>query len=207
MSSSMIRGWLQGPGILTATVVLWLIGTGCGFVWLMDHDFEYGRPSTGKVIDWTALKEATSDPFCTDDTIMVMAIHPRCPCTRASLNELELQLTRAQVPVRLYFLTYCDSSGEYKHTTITEKANTMPHSLLLSDPEGQMAKSFGLHQSGALLIGNSRGETQFVGGITTSRSCAGDNPGARAVHSILRGRAPESLRSPVFGCLIASKGK
>lgn len=132
---------------------------------------------------------------------LVMAIHPRCPCTRASLAELGRLLADLDaLTCDIYIDVPSDIPGSWTDTDTVRLARELPRTTLHLDPLGEVAVGLGIHTSGGVVLYDSTGEPCFFGGLTSSRSHEGDNLGTLAVHELLRGQTPTVTQRPVFGC-------
>jgi hypothetical protein len=137
-------------------------------------------------------------------TLIIFA-HPHCPCTRASLGELEEIVARSgsTVTTSVVFLKPVGSDDSWDRTDLVQTAAAIPGVHVIHDLDGAEARLFGATTSGQALLFNARGELLFNGGITQARGHAGDNAGRFAIESCLANRAPACLQTPVFGCPIA----
>lgn len=137
-------------------------------------------------------------------TLLVFA-HPRCPCTLATLGELER--LAAQVPAGLhgYAVVYRprDVDQAWVRTAALHVSRRIPGLTVLEDPGGEIARSFGVTTSGHVVVYDCEGRLAFSGGVTSSRGHEGDNRGRDAVrHFLAHGKVLEA-RTAVFGCPIA----
>jgi len=134
-----------------------------------------------------------------DAPTLVIFIHPECPCTRASLGELERILARCPGRVRA-FVVVVDETGFAMEATPIWRAAAAVHGVnVLLDPKDMEARIFPATTSGRTLLYSAAGRLLFAGGITAARGHAGDNEGSAAVSDLLRGGKPERLTTPVFG--------
>lgn len=135
---------------------------------------------------------------------LVMLIHPRCPCTAASLDELAWILARkpARAVVDLIFVRPAgEPAGWEEDGPSWRAARAMTGARVLVDTDGSLAALFGARVSGQSLVYDARGELAFSGGITAARGHRGDNDGRDAALAALGGGgAPRSW--PVFGCAL-----
>ncbi len=133
---------------------------------------------------------------------LIMFAHPRCPCTRASLGELEVLL--AQFPGRInahvVFLKPPDTITNWEKSDLWRTASSIPDVTVYTDNSGTEARRFHAETSGQTLLYDRSGALQFQGGITLARGHAGDNPGRSAVQDLLRGGRASRVNTPVFGC-------
>jgi hypothetical protein len=137
-----------------------------------------------------------------DKPTLVLFAHPHCPCTRASLRELDglLGQTQNRVSAIVVFTIPDGVSAGWEKGDLWNAALTIPGLRVIRDPGGREAHRFDVQGSGHVLLFASSGQLLFSGGITASRGHEGDNAGLTAVVSfILAGHAAVS-QTPVFGC-------
>jgi len=85
---------------------------------------------------------------------------------------------------------------------LIHEARLIPGVRVILDPDGKLARRFGVETSGHTLVYGADGKLLFAGGITSSRGHLGDNAGFAAVLEIITNRSIQSARTttPVFGC-------
>jgi hypothetical protein len=132
---------------------------------------------------------------------LVMFVHPRCPCTQASLSELErLQArTGGRVDLHVACLTPDGTAAEWSQSPLVVRARALPGTTVVSDADGQTARAFRATTSGEALLYDPAGRLAWHGGLTAARGHEGDNSGASAVLALLDGR-PAPASGPAFGC-------
>jgi hypothetical protein len=136
---------------------------------------------------------------------LVMFAHPKCPCTRASLAELNRLLARCegQVAVHLFFFAPEEAPADWKHTGLWDSAESIPGVVVEQDPGGALAKRFGAETSGFVALYDPHGRLLFKGGITAGRGHEGDNEGESTIAALLTANtAPVRPETRVFGCPI-----
>lgn len=136
---------------------------------------------------------------------LIMFVHPKCPCTRASLGELEKIVARfhGSFTPWVVFFKPLDSDESWDHTDLRETAAAIPGVHVLTDLGGVEASRFHATTSGETILYNNQGERLFHGGITLARGHAGDNAGRSAIEDSLKGTVPVCSHTSVFGCPIA----
>jgi hypothetical protein len=134
-------------------------------------------------------------------TLMLFA-HPRCPCTKATLGELNRILTACPglADVRVYFRTPENPSAEWTGTTLWKDAAALPGTTVIGDTGGALAHQFDVKTSGHVLLYSTEGRLLFSGGITAARGEEGDNPGRNAVVAQLKGIPACTAEFQVYGC-------
>jgi len=133
---------------------------------------------------------------------LVMLAHPLCPCTRASVGELDRLMARLNPRLTAHVLFYLpeDPPAGWTHSDLWDKAAAIPGVSVSWDRGGLEAQRFGAATSGQVVVYDARGHRLFSGGITASRGHAGDNPGSSSIIAALSGTAPARAKTPIFGC-------
>jgi hypothetical protein len=143
-------------------------------------------------------------PLDSNRPTLVMFAHPHCPCTRASLGELERLL--AQVPgglsAHVVFLKPEATAADWEKTDLWRKASAIPGVSVRMDKAGTEARRFHSETSGQTLLYDASGNLRFQGGITFARGHAGDNPGRSALEELARDGHSNQVKTPVFGCAL-----
>ncbi|MDB6154118.1 MAG: hypothetical protein JWL90_2571 [Chthoniobacteraceae bacterium] len=140
---------------------------------------------------------------------LILFAHPHCPCTRATLGELDALLAQNTAPVRVHVVFYdpTKDSEQLPATDLRNVAAAIPGVELHSDGEGSETVRFGADTSGYVVFYDETGKLGFSGGITASRGHAGENPGRSALADQLKKQAVLAASPPVFGCAIFGTGK
>jgi hypothetical protein len=133
---------------------------------------------------------------------LVMLVHPRCPCSRASLEELGWLMARyaERVNATVLFFTPAGADERWAHTDLWRSAREISELAVEVDCGGAAARRLGAVTSGHTLVYDRDGSLLFSGGITAGRGHQGDSMGRSTVEALLLGQAPETRGTPVFGC-------
>src|SRR5437588_6157200 len=133
---------------------------------------------------------------------LVMAAHPQCPCTRASVGELAQLMAHVQGKVQAYVLFYSprDAGADWQNTDLRRSAAHIPGVTVLSDVDGAEAQRLGAETSGHTFLFDPSGRLLFNGGITASRGHPGDNAGESAIVSLIDNHTSARAKTFVFGC-------
>jgi hypothetical protein len=173
---------------------LWIGAVASGFFLLADYEqspgeaaIDLGRPNL---------------PLVSGQATLVMLVHPHCPCSRASLAELEQIMTHCQGLLRaqVYFLRPKAFPPGWEHSDLWTDAEAIPGVEAFDDEDGYRAKEFGARTSGQVVVFDSSGQCVFSGGITGARGHQGDNLARQAVLALLGGDSTFKREFPVFGC-------
>jgi len=136
-----------------------------------------------------------------DRPTLLMFVHPRCACSRASLAELHKLLTSLNGAVAATVVLQTDGADRATPTTdIAAKAQALPHARVLLDPGALEATRFGARTSGHTLLYAPDGHLLFSGGLTNSRGHEGPSLGQAHLLSALRAAPTEKRAAPVYGC-------
>jgi hypothetical protein len=187
---------------LVLLAVLWTVGLALGLKALYDHSGTAGEKALAPEV-WP------EGPIARDRTLptLVMLAHPRCPCTRASVAELGVLMTRAEGRLRAHVL-FVEPEGTDKNFatgSLWQAARAIPGVEVHPDPRGRVAASFGAKTSGQVVLYGNRGRLLFAGGITSSRGHQGDNAGLDRVLELVKSGKAERSESSVFGCGLFDK--
>jgi hypothetical protein len=139
--------------------------------------------------------------------MLVMAVHPQCPCSRASIRELEVLMARSGggLTARVLFIRPRGTTDEWVHSDTWRAAQEIPGVSVIIDEEGREARAFGATASGQVAVYDAGGRLAFRGGITASRGHEGDNDGLDAILSLVRHGGPRIFTTHVYGCPLFSK--
>ena len=186
--------------IRSALCALWLLAAAGGFLVILNHQNSHG--ATGAPPEhFPSPSQLQLDPA---RSTLIMFAHPRCPCTRASLEELNRVLARSQgkVAAQIWFFTPGTFPPEWARTDLWQSAAAISGVTVHEDRDGAKARLFGAKTSGHVLVYDVRGELRFQGGITGSRGHAGDNAGESAIVSLLAGQDMGLKETRVYGCAL-----
>lgn len=177
-------------------VCLWLGGLAVGVALVIDHDTRPGQANDGR-LQWPA---GTSLRLSPTGKTLLMFLHPRCPCSQASVTELAQLLQNEQPRPRLYVVVPHENlAGPDEVSRALEPVAALDDLSVVMDPEGTETRRFGSHTSGTLLVFDADGRCNYAGGLTSARGHVGPNMARDAAAAALHGLPhPDSM--PVFGC-------
>ncbi|MGH7941332.1 MAG: hypothetical protein ACREFR_09700 [Limisphaerales bacterium] len=177
---------------------LWLFAIGTATVSILDYENASG--SVGSAPEqWVFGTPVPLDP--TRDTLILFA-HPRCPCTRATLEDLNRVLAQSngRIAAHVLFFSPAHYPANWAHTELWRSAAAIPGVTVGEDTDNALAREYGAATSGYVLLYNPRGELLFRGGITGSGDHDGDNVAERAIISLATGGSATGTQTPVYGC-------
>lgn len=202
--------------------IAWLGATGAGLAGLWRYSLTPAEMTEGAG-KWPAaslLEAPAGRPS------LVLFLHPECPCSRATVDELGVLLTRqpGKLSVQVVFFTPEEKTAEWADSSLRHRVESLPGVRTVADKNGHEAALFGALTSGETLVYSPAGVLIFHGGLTAARGHAGDNAGLSAVEALAeRGSgsgftgtglalspagnpetSPSPFTTPVFGCSLGS---
>jgi hypothetical protein len=184
--------------------LLWLAAAGVGLFVLAHYEGSAG--GVGRTPQrWPEGVEVRRDP---GKPTLILFAHPKCPCTRASIEELNRLLARIRekAAAQVFFFRPKGESADWEETALTQSARAIPGVSVSLDEDGKIAKAFGAETSGFTVLYDPEGKLLFRGGITASRGHSGDNAGEASIVSILAGEDAVIRSTAVYGCSLLTPG-
>lgn len=193
-------GRRRGVAVFVGLVSLWSLGVVYGMHLLWKYKTTPGIRADARSGWPTGSKLAPAH----DRATLVLLVHPYCPCTRATVSELSVLMTRLQGKVSTYVLFVVPESerAEFEPNDLWRTAAAIPGVTVLRDDGGLEAARFGAKTSGQVYLYATDGSLAFSGGITSARGHEGDSPGRRRVIDIVTQGRSDRADGPVFGCAL-----
>lgn len=189
---------------LPVLTILWLLACIAGLVALWRYKTtpaDDGSPPTRWPAD-SAIARVAGQPT------LFMLVHPRCPCSRASLSELNQVMNRVRGVTATVVFVLPDGAGDsWLRGESWDRAHQIPGTRVLVDRGGAEARRFRVSASGHTLLYGSDGELLYSGGVTGARGHEGDNAGRRQLLARLTEGAGDPARSRVYGCGLAAESR
>jgi hypothetical protein len=184
--------------LLTLSIPIWLAVTGTLFHHIWQYETTSGACGTPQLI-WP---KGAFVPHNVSRANLVVAVHPRCPCTRPTISELAEIMACARDKVAAHVLVYTPHSSEegWEQTDIWHNASAIPGVEVHRDVDGREAVRFGAETSGHALLYDPAGHLIFSGGLTNARGHAGKSAGRNAILALVDNSLPGHTRTPIFGC-------
>lgn len=187
------------PAIFTmAATVLWVLAIASSLVWINNHTSSPGN--TGVIpAHWPADSRIVLDAH---RPTLILFAHPHCPCTAATVRELErlMAVCQGQVNAQVWFIKPAGTSNDWTNTALWHVAASIPGVTVHCDEAGGEGRRFAALTSGQTVLYDQQGRLLFQGGITISRGHEGDNPGLADLAATLNHESPAQIQTPVFGC-------
>jgi hypothetical protein len=190
---------LFGRYLLVATGWVGLLAAGFGG--LLKYESVPGARSTNTPVENAEFADGKS-------FALVMALHPHCPCSKASVGELTKIYSHANNRIKITVLAFKpkdEPDSWIKSSTVSSLAKMNPR--IVVDADGAAAKRLGLGTSGEVLLYSPNGKLLFSGGITSARAHAGDNLGEDTILELVQEGHSHVNSTEVFGCPITEQSK
>lgn len=190
------------PGVLAA-VAVWLLLSVGGYWWVLADSNVPGESQIEPRV-WPQHSALTADPARAN---LVLLLHPRCPCSRASLDELAEIMRECPnaVAVHILFVKPPQMADGWEMTDLWNHAIAIPGVRVSSDADGIEARRFRAVTSGQVVLFDRQGRLKFNGGITLARGHRGNNVGRQTVIDWLTRGTAERSDACVFGCSLFSE--
>jgi hypothetical protein len=189
---------ILGRSVLAACGLLWGGGVFFGARTMLDYGTAEASPGTPSTT-WPSRSAIRQKP---GKFTLTMFAHPDCPCTRASLAELEAIETELNGSLNSIVVFSKPRAGaeEARASWLWKKASSLPGVTVLWDGHTVETERFGARVSGQTLLYDPEGNLVFSGGLTSARGHEGSNRGVDAVLRRVSGDASVPEQFPVFGC-------
>ncbi len=187
-----------GRALLLASGLTWMLIILGGFWVLWGYENTPGRAGVPPS-NWPADSRVQRH---SNQFTLVMLVHPHCPCTRASINELALIMARGKgrLTAHVLFLKPDGTGPAWERSDLWHSASMIPGVEVMADEGGAEARVFNAGTSGQVLLYDAGGRLSFSGGITSARGHEGDNAGRDAITSLLISGEADTNETSVFGC-------
>lgn len=179
---------------------VWTILLGVGFWKLLKYSNTPGETANSSTT-WPTSTKINHDPQLS--TLIIFA-HPHCPCSDATIGELERLVPHIQGKVKsiVVFFKPKNKTEEWAKDSLWEKARSIPGVKTMIDEDGVEAGFFGAKTSGQTFLYDHVGNLIFQGGITPERGHMGDSDGRLAILKFAADEDKSKSSTPVFGCSI-----
>jgi len=187
--------------IVGSACFAWLAVVGAGMASLAYYDQQAGETLAAPARIAPLAAEAPKKQR------LLVFIHPRCPCSTASLRELERLMSRCrnEVEAKVYFIRPENEPDSWARGSLWTLAQQIPGTTTSIDAGGKVSRQYAATTSGAIVVYSADGKLQYQGGITAARGHEGDSRGKEAIFAIARGETQEVSQCPVYGCPLWDK--
>ena len=180
----------------------WLLLVSAGMSMLLGYSLTPGD-SGSAAKSWPSESELK---LATDRATVVVALHPGCACSNATIAQYERVVAQITSDVTTYFLVNFPAQKPELWNSYNQKSRLahIPGAQVIKDHDGKITRRFGLETSGHTLLYNKLGQLLFNGGITNGRGHEGTNLADSYLKSLINGEEADFRSFPVFGCNLFS---
>jgi hypothetical protein len=198
-----LRRSRQGLG-LTLLIAAWggLVVILC--LLMFAYEFKHDLVDSERLVThWPSDTQITTSP---GRPTLLLFLHPKCPCSRASLAEMEriwvLENEQSKDTPQLVVVATVppDEPNDWLTTGTVEQSRRLAGAEFVVDPGGREAQRFGATTSGTVMWFDAAGNCLYAGGLTSGRGHEGGNVGRDCLEQLMRGEAPTATGLPAFGC-------
>jgi hypothetical protein len=176
---------------------LWLAVVMIGFYRLAAYELRQ-NPTVGAPKIWPADSQL---PHAPARSALLVFLHPKCPCSRATLDELARILhEHSDVDATAVFVRPEGVPEAWEQSDLWQDAGRIPGLSRHVDEDGVEARRFDVTASGHTLIYRPDGRLAFEGGLTAARGHYGQNSASDAALTALQAAPASPLDFPTYGC-------
>lgn len=136
---------------------------------------------------------------------LVVFLHPQCPCSRATVDELAVVLARVDRKLDVDAVFVSGSGDRIEESGLWNQVRALPGVQARVDVNDREAGLFSAATSGDAFLYDGKGVLKYRGGLTPARGHQGDSFGVDAVVGIVNEGGGEKLvTGPVYGCALSS---
>jgi hypothetical protein len=199
----------RGPyqRLLAALTVLSLVVGIAGLCFLEVHARTPGE-TAALTMQWPAGSRISRSQ--TQPTLVIF-FHPRCPCSKAALSELQRLMLKTQFQMRVVAVLVIPQRmpENWSNGGFAQAIAATPGLSRVVDVNADEAEKFGIRTSGHAKLFDRSGRLLFSGGLTASRGHEGDSVGCAAVDRLVSDRdfafsLPTVLETKVYGCPVTA---
>jgi hypothetical protein len=194
------RGRRAASILLALGGLLWVCALAAGFAVLWSYKSTPAEADQTPPERWPAASQIARTA---GRPTLVMFVHPKCPCTRASVAELGRLMARLgdTVSAHVRVLRPPDAAADWNHhTSVWDRAAAVPGVTVQADADGVEAARFHAVTSGQTLLYDRQGRLAFNGGLTAARGHEGDSFGRQRILALVTTGRADRADAPVFGC-------
>lgn len=190
--------------LLIPVFLLWLSGTIGGLFYMAKY---VNTPAESDILYPSVFPSQSSIQHNSEQPVLIFFSHPKCPCTRASLHELNRLMTDVNGKLQVYvvFTKPTGADENWAQTDLRQTAENIRNVQVLIDENERETEIFNAQTSGLVLLYDRKGNLRYNGGITASRGHEGDNAGRQAIFNIVTQDFDNRSEMPVFGCPLRNK--
>jgi hypothetical protein len=187
---------------LILALIVWIVAAVAGWYGISAYGFTSDPQATTEIVpQWPS--DSAIDRAA-DRATLVLFLHPKCPCSRATVTELErlrvLVPNEALPDIRVVASAPRAMGDLWWSSSLLDRSARLPNAHLVRDSGGVETMLFGTRISGTVLLFDATGKRLYAGGVTMARGHAGDNVGLQAITHLLQNHRAVVSPVPPLGC-------
>src|SRR5262245_56961175 len=113
---------------ITPLIVAWSVCAGLGLAKMLTYELT-PAPAAAAPASWPPSAAVDRDPSC---PTLVLFLHPHCPCSRATLAELErlIATSNGRFALRIVFVPPEGTSDAWNGTALYRAAEKIPYAVV-----------------------------------------------------------------------------
>jgi hypothetical protein len=181
---------MRRKALLGGGIAVWLAAAAAGFAMHMRYERRPGAAAP------PAASAPEGLPDGVDRPAIVLVLHPRCPCSRGTIDAVATIVTKAGRPVDVAVVFV--GPADWPETPFYAAAREIPGCRVLRD-EGALARRLGARTSGQAYV-YAGGRLAFSGGLTSGRGQSASGAALGAVLGAIGDGEASPCGAPVYGC-------
>lgn len=192
----------KAPPAVALFGLSWLLCAGGGFFYVFRHSNAPGVQAHVHAM-WPTASSIRSHA---EKPMLLVFVHPHCPCSDASVGELErlMPYVKDKFETTVVFFKPKNRGMEWVKGSLWSQVERMrsriPGVVAFIDEGGVESERFGAKTSGQVMLYSASGPLVFEGGITTGRGHRGDNYGRAAILAYAQTGKATVAKTAVYGC-------
>ncbi|GIX00102.1 MAG: hypothetical protein KatS3mg111_3434 [Pirellulaceae bacterium] len=182
---------LLGLYVLWGSSIVWGVSRVLNYSFSGDYPTESSPDAVGEMATSTA------------DFHVLVFVHPKCPCSMATIDNLGRLLPRCPANYAVTAIVFVPEGKDKEWATETATfaaLERLPHTRIEFDTGGTRIRQWNVRRSGHVIVKAPDGSVAFSGGITLERGHAGESLGTVSMMRVLMQQSPPARAVPVFGC-------
>lgn len=181
---------------------IWLALSIFGLIILVGYQSGAGAQGVAP-LNWPAKSSVSREIGQKKDNTLLVFLHPQCPCSKATVHQLDLLLTKQSKKNTSAYAVFVLPKGvgsDFAQGDLYKQCQQIDGLTIVEDRDAVEADLFAARTSGQLYIYDKDGQLSFSGGITAGRGHEGDSLGLDRAREILSMKTGEKTVCPTFGC-------
>lgn len=186
---------------------IWLALSILGIIILAGYQSDAGAQGVAPV-KWPAKSSVSRENGQKKDNTLLVFLHPQCPCSKATVHQLDLLLTKQNKKNTSAYAIFVIPKGlgsDFAQGDLYDQCRQIDGLKIVQDRDAIEANLFAARTSGQMYIYDKDGQLSFSGGITPGRGHEGDSLGLDRAKEILSTKAGQKTVCRTYGCALENE--